>query len=96
LTKTKIQLDLIFIQFLHFSILFRFVRTKFPSFRKFKRNLSVFKTYIITHMLKTTKDLIINSIISESGFQDLESQVISVHVFEMKICPLTYLSFASC
>ena len=88
-----------------FVSLFRFLRTKFPSFRtpKLRRKLSIFrayskllKIYIFTDILKTTTDLNIESNISETGFQHLEIQVISVYAFENKICTLTYLSFASC
>jgi len=70
---------------------------------KFKHKPTLFgayskllKTYIFTDMLTTTTDLITESNISETGFQHLEIQVISVHAFENKICTLMYLSFAFC
>ena len=47
---------------------------------------------MFTDLLKATTDLIIESNISETGFQHLEIQVISVHAFENKICTLMYLT----
>ena len=88
-------------KFYIFIFLFRFLRTRYPSIRnpKFKHKFWVFraysillKTYIFTDLLKATTNLIIESNISETGFQHLEIQVISVHAFENKICTLMYVN----
>jgi len=74
---------------------YKYVRTKFPSFKtpKFKHTLSVFrayikllKKYISTDILKTTTDLIIESNILKTAFRHLESLGITAHALENKIC----------
>ena len=65
-------------------------------FIHFHMSVSVFKSQISSLQDSTTTDLITESNISETGFQHLEIQVISVHAFENKICTLMYSSFAFC